>query len=173
MLSENIRKLRRSKGLSQEELAVRLNVVRQTVSKWEQGLSVPDSDMLIAISRELETTVAVLLGESGADEGKGIQDTAELAEKLEAINSELAHRKLVQRRALFCFFVIVCTAVVLTFAALAILKSPYLGWDTGDPETAVFVAGFHLFEFVFVRVAPFLFAGSLIGVILTCKKGIR
>lgn len=171
MLSENIRKLRRSKGLSQEELAVRLNVVRQTVSKWEQGLSVPDSDMLIAISRELETTVAVLLGESGADEGT--KDTAELAEKLEAINSELARRKIVQRRALFCFFVIVCTAVVLTFAALAILKSPYLGWDTGDPETAVFVAGFHLFEFVFVRVAPFLFAGSLIGVILTCKKGIR
>ena len=43
MLNENIKAIRRSKGFSQEELAVRLNVVRQTISKWEQGLSVPDS----------------------------------------------------------------------------------------------------------------------------------
>ena len=50
MLNENIKTIRKSKGLSQEELAVKLNVVRQTISKWEQGLSVPDSDMLIAIS---------------------------------------------------------------------------------------------------------------------------
>ena len=47
MLNENIKAIRKSKGLSQQELAVKLNVVRQTVSKWEQGLSVPDSDMLI------------------------------------------------------------------------------------------------------------------------------
>lgn len=39
MLNENIRNLRKSKGLSQEELAVKLNVVRQTVSKWEKGVS--------------------------------------------------------------------------------------------------------------------------------------
>ena len=64
MLNENIKTLRKSKGLSQEELAVRLNVVRQTVSKWEQGLSVPDSDMLIAISEALETPVSALLGEN-------------------------------------------------------------------------------------------------------------
>ena len=47
MLSDNIKRIRKSKGLSQEELAIKLNVVRQTVSKWENGLSVPDSDMLI------------------------------------------------------------------------------------------------------------------------------
>ena len=50
MLNENIKAIRKSKGLSQEELAIKLNVVRQTISKWEQGLSVPDSDMLIAVS---------------------------------------------------------------------------------------------------------------------------
>ena len=50
MLSENIKTIRKSKGYSQEELAVKLNVVRQTISKWEQGLSVPDSEMLISIS---------------------------------------------------------------------------------------------------------------------------
>ncbi len=39
MLDENIKQLRKAKGLSQEELAIKLNVVRQTVSKWENGVS--------------------------------------------------------------------------------------------------------------------------------------
>ena len=63
MLSENIKAIRKTKGLSQEELAVKLNVVRQTISKWEQGLSVPDSHMLISLSEALDTPVSVLLGE--------------------------------------------------------------------------------------------------------------
>ena len=61
MLNENIRAIRKVKGLSQEELALRLHVVRQTVSKWEQGLSVPDADLLIALSEALETPVSTLL----------------------------------------------------------------------------------------------------------------
>ena len=64
MLNENLRNLRKSKGLSQEELAVKLKVVRQTISKWETGLSVPDSEMLLAISDVLETPVSTLLGET-------------------------------------------------------------------------------------------------------------
>ena len=64
MLSDNIKRIRKSKGLSQEELAIKLNVVRQTVSKWENGLSVPDSDMLITLADELDTSVNVLLGET-------------------------------------------------------------------------------------------------------------
>ena len=64
MLNENIKAIRKSKGLSQQELAIKLNVVRQTVSKWEQGLSVPDSDMLISLSEALETPVSTLLGET-------------------------------------------------------------------------------------------------------------
>ena len=66
MLNENIRALRKSKGLSQQELAIKLNVVRQTISKWEQGLSVPDSEMLISLSEVLETPVSKLLGETVA-----------------------------------------------------------------------------------------------------------
>ena len=62
MLSENIKAIRKSKGLSQQELAIKLNVVRQTVSKWEQGRSVPDSDLLIALSDVLETPISTLLG---------------------------------------------------------------------------------------------------------------
>ena len=91
MLNENIKAIRKSKGLSQQELAIKLNVVRQTVSKWEQGLSVPDSDMLISISEVLETPVSILLGEnvivSKADDLKAI------SEKLEVINLQLAQRK--------------------------------------------------------------------------------
>ena len=64
MLNENIKRIRKSKGLSQEELAIKLNVVRQTVSKWENGLSAPDSDMLITLADELDTSVNVLLGET-------------------------------------------------------------------------------------------------------------
>ena len=84
MLNENIKAVRKSKGLSQQELAVKLNVVRQTVSKWEQGLSVPDSDLLIALSEALETPVSTLLGES-IPEPEADQLTA-ISEKLEVIN---------------------------------------------------------------------------------------
>ena len=98
MLNENIKAIRKSKGLSQEELAVKLNVVRQTVSKWEQGLSVPDSDMLISLSEALETPVSTLLGEtvmeSDADGLKAI------SAKLEVINLQLARRKTTRKRVL-------------------------------------------------------------------------
>ena len=63
MLNENLKQLRKSKGLSQEELAIRLNVVRQTISKWEKGLSVPDADMLIKIADIFEVSVSELLGQ--------------------------------------------------------------------------------------------------------------
>lgn len=95
MLSENIKTIRKSKGLSQQELAVKLNVVRQTVSKWEQGLSVPDSDLLIALSEALETPVSTLLGENVAEADA---DTVKvLSEKLEIINLQFARRAAMRR----------------------------------------------------------------------------
>ena len=84
MLNENIKAIRKSKGLSQQDLADKLNVVRQTISKWEQGLSVPDSDLLIALSEALETPVSTLLGET-VTEAEADQVKA-LSEKLEIIN---------------------------------------------------------------------------------------
>lgn len=164
MLSENIKTIRKSKGLSQEELAVKLNVVRQTISKWEQGLSVPDADMLISLSEALETPVSTLLGEN-APETKP-DDLKAVSEKLEVINLQLARRK-----ALHLFFLILSVVTVVGFAALAALKSPYLGWNYADPETAVFGAAFHAFEFAFVRLAPFVFVASLVGACLTRKRG--
>lgn len=64
MLSENMKTLRTEQGLSQEELATRLSVVRQTVSKWEKGLSQPDAAMLVALAQELGVSVSDLLGET-------------------------------------------------------------------------------------------------------------
>ena len=84
MLSENIKAMRKSKGLSQQELAIALNVVRQTISKWEQGLSVPDSDMLISLSEVLETPVSTLLGKTVAE--AKVDDLKAISEKLEIVN---------------------------------------------------------------------------------------
>ncbi len=70
MLGDRIKAGRHEKGLSQQEFADRLSVVRQTVSKWEKGLSNPDSDMLVRIAEVLDTTVSALLEKEEADKGK-------------------------------------------------------------------------------------------------------
>ena len=62
MFSENLKTLRKQKGFTQEELAARLNIVRQTVSKWEKGLSVPDAELLIRLAEILEVPVSTLPG---------------------------------------------------------------------------------------------------------------
>ena len=168
MLSENIKTARKSKGLSQEELAVKLNVVRQTISKWEQGVSVPDSDMLIALSDALATPVSALLGEfavrAEADDLKAI------AEKLEIINLQLARQKAARRKTLRWLLIALCAVTVIIAAALVLLNSPYLGWNYSDPETAVAGAAFHAFEWLFVRLAPLALIGAVIGLVLTRSK---
>lgn len=168
MLNENIKAIRKSKGLSQQELAAQLNVVRQTVSKWEQGLSVPDSDMLISISELLETPVSTLLGETvietEADSLKAI------SEKLEVINWQLAQRKLTRRRILHWLLISLCVVIAVFFAVLFVFGSPYLGWDYSHPETAVLGVAFHSFEWLFARAAPIIVIGAIIGIFLTRKK---
>ena len=89
MFHENLKALRKDRGLSQEELAVRLNVVRQTISKWEKGLSVPDAALLIRLAEVLDTTVSRLLG---ADVPEDEADRDRLAEQLARINEQLAVR---------------------------------------------------------------------------------
>ena len=168
MLSENIKAIRKSKGLSQQELAIKLNVVRQTVSKWEQGLSVPDSDLLISLSEALETPVSTLLGET-VEETEA--DTVKaLSEKLEIINLQLARRKAFRRTALHWSLITFCALIVAVFAALAVVNSPYLGWDYSAPETAVMGVAIHAFEWGFVRLAPFALIAALVGAFLTRKR---
>ncbi len=168
MLSENIKAIRKSKGLSQQELAVKLNVVRQTVSKWEQGLSVPDSDMLIAISEVLETPVSTLLGETVIE--PQADDIKAISAKLEVINLQLAKRKTARRKLIHWLLGALCIVVPVIFAILFLFESPYLQWDYRAPETAVLGVAFHSLEWLFVRVAPIILIGAIIGFFLTRKK---
>ena len=168
MLNENIKAIRKSKGLSQQELAIKLNVVRQTISKWEQGLSVPDSDMLISISEVLETPVSTLLGETVIE--AEVDNLKAISEKLEVINLQLAQRKTTRRKIIRWLLISLCAIIVMIFAALIIWSSPYLGWDYSDPETAVLGVAFHSFEWLFVRVEPLIFIAAIIGIFFTFKK---
>ena len=168
MLNENIKAVRSAKGLSQEELAVKLNVVRQTVSKWERGLSVPDSDMLISISEALETPVSVLLGETVAEREPDALKA--ISEKLEVINLQLAQRKESRRKALHWLFIALCAVIVIIFAALALTDNAYLSWNYSDPETSVMGTLIHAFAWVFFRAFPFALIGTVTGIILTRKR---
>lgn len=168
MLNENMKALRKSKGLSQQELAIKLNVVRQTISKWEQGLSVPDSDMLISISEVLEIPVSTLLGETVVT--SEVDDLKAISEKLEIINLQLAQRSTTRRKIVHWLFILLCAVIVTIFAVLGVLNSPYLGWDYSDPETAVLGVAFHAFEWLFVRLAPIALIVAIIGIFLTRKK---
>ena len=169
MLNENIKALRKSKGLSQQELAVKVNVVRQTVSKWEQGLSVPDSDLLIALSDALETPVSTLLGETVAE--SEVDTVKALSEKLEIINLQFARRKAMQKAILHWLFIALCAGIIIVAAVLVTVNSPYLGWDLSDPELAVAGTVFHAFEWLFIRLAPMVLVAAIVGIFMTRKPG--
>lgn len=168
VLQENIKTLRKAKGLSQEELAVKLHVVRQTISKWEQGLSVPDSDLLISLSEALETPVSTLLGETVME--AEVDEVKALSEKLEIINLQLARRKVMRKAILHWLLIALCVGIVIIAAILFVGNSFYLRWDYSAPETAVMGVAIHAFEWVFVRLAPFALIVALVGVFLTRKK---
>lgn len=169
MLNENIKNLRRFKGLSQEELAIKLNVVRQTISKWENGLSVPDSNMLIALAEELDTSVSALLGETIQE--YEADDIKEISEKLQVINLQLAKRRAARIKTIRWMLISVSLLIVIIFVALAVIKGSYLDWNYNNPELAVAGTILHGFEFVFVRIAPFVFIASVVGIIMTYRKG--
>ncbi len=168
MLNENIKNLRKSKGISQEELAIKLNVVRQTVSKWENGLSVPDSEMLIALAEELDTSVSILLGET--TDATVSDDIKTISEKLEIINLQFYKQNKKRIRTIRWLLIALCLGIITIFAVLAILQSSYLSWDYSNPELAVAGTILHGFEFFFVRLAPIALIASMIGIVFTYKK---
>lgn len=168
MLNENIKIIRKSKGLTQEELSIKLNVVRQTVSKWEKGLSVPDSEMLISISRVLDTPVSTLLGETVAE--SPADSIKAISEKLEVINLQLLKRKNLRRRTVHWLLISICAIIITAFSVLIFINSPYLGWDYSKPETAVLGVNFHIAEWIFVRITPIILILSVIGIFKTRKK---
>ena len=140
MLCDNLRKLRRAKGLSQEELAVKLNVVRQTISKWEQGSSVPDSEMLMRIAAELDTTVNVLLGDPvDAEESS---DLKTIAAKLEVLNEQFAKRNEARRKVWRAIFIAVGALALFSLIQM-VIKVVWLQivinsvGNVGDASTAI------------------------------------
>ena len=115
MLSENLKNLRKIKGITQEELAIRLNVVRQTISKWEKGLSVPDADTLIKLADFFEVSVSELLGSTVEKE----VDSNIIADQLSRINEQLAAKNRRSHRIwktigiIFVIFIVVNILLVL------------------------------------------------------------
>ena len=170
MLNENIKIIRKSKGLSQEELAIKINVVRQTISKWEKGLSVPDSDMLIRLAEAMDTTVSELLGETPTE--SSANDLNVIAEKLEVINLQLARREHARMRNIRIILASICALIIVIFAALLFINGSYMNLDYNDPESAIAGTIMHGFEFVFVRLAPFVFLAAVIGLVMSfaCRK---
>ena len=93
-----------------------------------------------------------------------------LSEKLEIINLQFARRKAMRRSALHWLLIVVCVGILAVAAVLAVVNSPYLGWDYSAPETAVMGVALHAFEWGFVRLAPFALIAALVGVFLTRKR---
>lgn len=131
-------------------------------------MSVPDSDMLISISEVLETPVSTLLGETVVE--TKVDDLKVISEKLEIINLQLAQKKIARRKIIQGLLIALCFVIVITSVVLIALNSPYLDWNYNDPETAVLGVGFHIFEWLFVRLAPIVLIGAIVGIFLTRKK---
>ena len=168
MLKDNIKTIRKSKGLSQEELALKINVVRQTISKWEQGLSVPDSELLVSLSNVLDTPISTLLGENITKQKE--DSLKEISEKLEIINLQLAQKKETKRKIYHFLFILICLMIIIIFIGLIILGNTYMKWNYNDIELAILGVGVHSFVWLFVRVAPIVFICSFIGIYLTRRK---
>lgn len=132
MFGENLKTLRKQKGFSQEELATRLHVVRQTISKWEKNLSVPDADTLIRLAEILEVSVSELLGAKIENENTA----SDVAEQLSRINEQLAIKNRRSRR-IWKIVAIILAAIILINIFFAVFFSvPTLneGIQSNQPE---------------------------------------
>ena len=180
MLNEKLKQLRKSKGLTQEELALQLGVVRQTISKWEKGLSVPDSEMLIELSERFDVPVSNLL-----------EDTIEPAEKedlikimsgkLAIINEQLTNAAEKKRRITrsLSFAGIAIAACYLVWQAIITIYShiqPFSSGNTSnsviggaDGPTSIFVysSGISVTGMIIIAVILII---SICGVCLTRRK---
>ena len=117
MINDNIRRYRKEKGLSQEEMAVKLHVVRQTASKWENGKSVPDAEALIDMAALFDVPVTKLLGieREQSDIDDLTEELAHLNEQLAKKNSQEALAKKVnEKRGIILFLSFVSMLITLS-----------------------------------------------------------
>ena len=158
MLNENIQKLRKSKGLSQQELALKLNVVRQTVSKWNAGSRFPMLKCSLPWGRHLIPPSARFWEEPLPT--KSLR-TPKRSPKSLIIGRQLASMRDSRRRTVRLFFVVLGSATVLTLLVLGAIGGSYLDWDFSNPEYATAGTLIHGFEWIFVRLAPFALLASI------------
>lgn len=133
MFGENLKSIRKSKGYTQEELAIKLNVVRQTVSKWEKGLSVPDADILVRIAEVLDTDVSVLLGGSVEKEA----DKDAVAEQLAKISEQAAIKNRRAKRIWKAVIIILSVIVVFNILLIILGTSAYKDISNSSTNTVV------------------------------------
>lgn len=124
MFSENLKNYRKAKGYTQEELAERIHVVRQTVSKWEMGLSVPDVELLQRLAEVLDVDVAKLLGETVTTE----ETSDAVAIQLARIADQMAIRNRRWKRVLkiICVTILGIILVVLVLTVLGVVLYSYV-----------------------------------------------
>lgn len=126
--------------------------------------------MIILLAEELDTSVSTLLGETVQEECLNEENMKSISEKLEVINLQLAKRSEMRIRTTRYLLISLCTIIVIVFIALMVIESEYLNWDFNNPELAIAGILLHGFEFLFVRISPFVFIGSIIGIVLTYKR---
>lgn len=122
MFGENLKTLRKQKGFSQEELATRLHVVRQTISKWEKNLSVPDADTLIRLAEILEVSVSELLGAKIESENTA----SDVAEQLSRINEQLVIKNRRSRRIWKVVAIVLAVIVLINIFIAVFFRVPTL-----------------------------------------------
>lgn len=131
MLSENLKNLRKNRGLSQQQLSTRLNVTRQTISKWEKGLSVPDAELLLRIAEVLNVSVSHLMEETIVPEqAVPSLDTiaAELQKQNDLLAAQQARRSVIQKKIL----TVVAILLLLLFAGAIYDKWNAIFYDFGQ-----------------------------------------
>ena len=131
MLQEKLKRFRKEKGFSQEQLAVRLHIVRQTVSKWEQGLSVPDAEMLVRVSEVLEVPVADLLGKTAGEEPPDSTPDS-IARELQKLNELLASQAERRKKLLAVLIPAAAALLVILFLAAVYPQWNRLFYDFGQ-----------------------------------------
>ena len=141
MLNQNIKTLRKQNGYTQETFAQELNVVRQTVSKWEKGYSVPDAIMLEKIAELFDVSVGELLGDTPQEQTEK-PDLRQISEQLSILNNqfakELARKKKNRRIALIVIAAVVLAVPVLFLLCLLPLRMQSRSYEI-DPDTNTIV----------------------------------
>ena len=133
MFADNLKTLRRARGLSQEELAGRLHVTRQTISKWENALSVPDAELLLRLAEELEVPVSRLLGGPVETEEAPDQVAARLAE----LNRLLAERNRRSRRIWRAVAGVLIGLAALTVLLMALSAAAFRSMTADAEQTTI------------------------------------